>query len=174
MKRTLMILIILAGPLLLAGCPETPMGTVAERDVQTGEIRATIWDRDYDGQADRKADGTPDYVLDPKFYATADTVDSIGMQVLGVAAIFLPAAGWFREAWKRYKGKKLVTNLIASFQVGRSSLKKNGAKGALDILDNALEAVQHPDTRAMVKDIKAAAQMPSVSMAKTPKRGESA
>ncbi len=161
MKRTLMILIILAGPLLVVGCPETPIGTVLMDDEER-----LAWDRNFDGKADLLDDGvTPDLVLDPGIYLAANQADAIGPLVLtGLGAFGVPFVAVIAVFWKKYKLGKMIANLVASVQAGRASVEAQGAKGTLEILDNALANAQNPETAAMVADLKKAAGMPSVTL----------
>ncbi len=164
MKRTLMILIIIAGPLLFTGCPETPLGTAELKDAATGETIALAWDLNYDGVPDRNEDGTPKLVLDPKIYTAANQADSIGPLVLtGLGAFGVPFVAGIAVFWKKHKLGKMIANLVASVQAGRASVEANGAKGSLEIFDNALANAQNPKTAAMVADLKEAAGLPSVS-----------
>ncbi len=160
MKRTLMILIMLVGPLLMVGCPETPVGTVL-----MGDGQRLAWDRDLNGKPDLLDDGvTPDLVVDPEIYMAANQADVIGPLVLtGLGAFGVPFVGLIAVFWKKHGLGKMIANLVASVQAGRASVEKNGAKGALEILDNALANAQDPKTAAMVADLKKAAGLPSVS-----------
>ncbi len=164
MKRTLMILIIVAGPLLFAGCPETPMGTVAVKNADGDDV-GLAWDRKpYDGVADVNEDGTPDLVLGANIYKVANQADSFGPTALAIAASFgVPFVGAIGIFWRKHKLAKMTANLVAAIQAGRASVNASGAKGSLEILDNALANAQHPDTAAMVADLKEAAGLPSVS-----------
>ena len=158
LRRLMLILMLAAGPVLLVGCPETPVGTV------TDETGALVWDHNFDGVPDVNDAGDPEYVVDPKIYAAANQADTIGPLVLtGLASFGVPFVAAIAVFWKKYKFGKMTANLVASIQSGRASLKANGAKGSLDILDNALKAAQDPDAAAMVADLKKAAGLPSVS-----------
>ncbi len=161
MKRTLMILIIVAGALLVVGCPETPVGTVLMDDGQR-----LAWDRDLNGEPDLLDDGvTPDLVVDPDIYMAANQADAIGPLVLtGLAAFGVPFVAAIGVFWRKYKLGKMTANLIASIQAGRASVKEHGTKGLLESLDIALDAAQHPDTKAMVADLKKAAGLASVTL----------
>ena len=164
MKRTLMILIMLAGPLLFAGCPETPFGTVPVEDEQ-GQKIASAWDKDFDGVADiDPATGEVDLVLPKAAYAVAQQVDEVAPGLLKTAGgllgiSFLTILGL---AWKNRKWAGFGISVVESVQAVRQTIATEGPKGFLKIFDAALKKSQSRKTKAIVDDIKLKANVASV------------
>lgn len=164
LRRLMLIMMLICVPAVMMGCPETPFGTVTVMD-EAGNPIASAWDRDLDGEADKDpVTGEVDLVLPKEAYTAARRADIFGPEILQLLAAFgVPFVGMAAVWWRKYKFGLKTANLVTSIQAARASIKANGAKGSLVLLDDALKAAQDPDTAAMVADLKKAAGLPSVS-----------
>jgi len=149
----------------MAGCPETPFGTVVVEDEQ-GQKIGSAWDKNFDGEPDiDPVTGEVDLLLPKAAYTVAQQVDGTAPALLktvgGLFGVsFLTVLGLL---WKNRRLAGFAVNVVESVQAVRHAAVEGGIKGALEAVDHALGSVQTPATRAKVTDLKKAAGLPSVT-----------
>ncbi len=156
-----LVLVALSALVMLPGCPQAPAGTVLIDTDGDGNYDALARDDDGDGKPDLDKDGQPKIVKGSKGYKIAETIDAVLPIVLTTVGTILSggalSAGLLAggAAWKKAKFARLGMNLVMSVQAARDNLKKTPEmKAALKIVNEALDAVQSPETQAMVTEVK--------------------
>jgi len=177
MKRIALVTLFVLGVIALGvgtvGCFAPPQKTVWWDTTGDGEPDILAVDADMDGRPDVDAAGNPILALSPEElakYRALLVADKYGPEVLATGGVLfgIPLLAAIGGIWKSVKFGRVLTNMILSIQQARSTLKKYGPAGSLEVLDGALSDAQVQGTKDAIVAVKDKLGLGSVTATEPP------